>query len=45
MFVYYTGNYVGQCKIHEFFISFNMLLCLGLTVVSVLPKVQEHMPR
>lgn len=45
MFVYYTGNYVGQCKIHEFFISFNMLICVGLTVVSVLPKVQEHMPR
>ena len=45
MFVYYTGTYVGECKIHEFFISFNMIICVGLTIVSVLPKVQEHMPR
>jgi len=35
---------VGQCKLHEFFISFNMILCVILTVTSVLPKVQEHLP-
>jgi len=44
LFVYYTGDTTGQCKIHEFFISFNMLLCVVMSVVSVLPKVQEHMP-
>lgn len=43
-FVYYTGSHSGECKIHEFFISFNMILCFGLSVVSILPKVQEHMP-
>ena len=26
---YYTGSVMGQCKLHEFFISFNMLICLG----------------
>jgi len=41
---YYTGSVVGQCKLHEFFISFNMILCVILTVTSVLPKVQEHLP-
>jgi len=41
---YYTGSVVGQCKLHEFFITFNMLLCVVLTVTSVLPKVQEHLP-
>merc|ERR1711963_1331204 len=42
MFVYYTGEYVGQCKLHEFFVSFDMLICVGLSVTSILPKVQEH---
>ena len=41
---YYTGSVVGQCKLHEFFITFNMLLCGVLTVTSVLPKVQEALP-
>ena len=41
---YYTGSVMGQCKLHEFFITFNMLLCVVLSVTSVLPKVQEHLP-
>ena len=38
-YVYFTGAYAGQCKLHEFYISFNMILCVGLSIVSVLPKV------
>ena len=30
----------GQCKLHEFFISFNMLFCIALSVVSILPQVK-----
>ena len=41
---YYTGSVMGQCKLHEFFITFNMLLCVILSVTSVLPKIQEHLP-
>jgi len=41
---YYTGEYSGQCKLHEFFASFNLLICIGLSIISILPKVQEHMP-
>jgi len=44
-YVYYTGVHTGDCKLHEFFISFNMLICLALTIVSILPAVQEHMPK
>jgi len=45
LFVYYTGQYSGQCKLHEFFMSFNLILCVVMSVVSILPQVQEHMPQ
>jgi len=44
LYVYYTGEHAGQCKLNEFFISFNMILSLILSVVSILPKIQEHVP-
>lgn len=43
-FIYYTGQHTGDCKVHEFFISFNLILCVGISIISILPKVQEHMP-
>lgn len=43
-YVYYTGEAVGDCKLHEFFISFNMILCIILSVISILPKIQENLP-
>jgi len=43
-YVYYTGEAVGECKLHEFFISFNMILCIILSVISILPKIQENLP-
>lgn len=45
LLLYYTGVKTGECKLHEFFISFNLIVCVILSVVSVLPKVQEHMPQ
>jgi len=45
LYVYYTGEHSGQCKLHEFFISINLLIGVVLSVVSILPKVQEHMPQ
>jgi hypothetical protein len=44
-YVYYTGVHTGDCRIHEFFISFNMILCVILGVVSILPQIQEHVPK
>jgi len=43
-FGYYTGVHTGDCRLHEFFISFNMILCVILSVTSVLPVIQEHQP-
>ena len=34
--------FTGQCKLHEFFISFNMLFCIALSVVSILPQVKHR---
>eukprot|EP00095_Tigriopus_kingsejongensis_P009974 maker-scaffold17_size721972-snap-gene-5.13 protein:Tk09974 transcript:maker-scaffold17_size721972-snap-gene-5.13-mRNA-1 annotation:"hypothetical protein DAPPUDRAFT_303430" len=44
-FVYYTGQETGQCKLHEFFISFNLIICVIISVISILPKIQENMPK
>lgn len=43
LFVYYTQN--ADCGIQKFFISFNLICCIILSVVSVLPKVQEALPK
>jgi len=44
LFIYYTGESAGQCKLHEFFISINLIISILLSVVSIIPKVQEHLP-
>ncbi|KAJ8359255.1 hypothetical protein SKAU_G00157800 [Synaphobranchus kaupii] len=42
-FVFYTQP--EGCVVNKFFISFNMILCIVASVISVLPKVQEAQPR
>lgn len=42
LYVYYTGTYSGECPLHEFFISINLILCIGMSVISILPKIQEY---
>uniref|UniRef100_A0A6A7FSJ3 Serine incorporator 1-like isoform X2 n=1 Tax=Hirondellea gigas TaxID=1518452 RepID=A0A6A7FSJ3_9CRUS len=42
-FVYYTTT--ASCGLHKFFISFNMILCVIISFISIHPKVQEHQPR
>lgn len=44
-YIYYTGVHAGDCKLNEFFISFNMIICVILSIVSILPKIQEHVPK
>jgi hypothetical protein len=41
-YVYYAS--AAGCGLHVFFISFNLVLCVVASVVSLLPKVQEHNP-
>ncbi|XP_072499285.1 serine incorporator 1 isoform X2 [Notamacropus eugenii] len=42
-FVYYT--HPDGCSENKAFISVNMLLCIGASVMSILPKIQESQPR
>jgi len=41
MFIYYAG---AGCLLSKFVISINVILCIGISVVSMLPTVQERMP-
>lgn len=38
LFIFYAKP--EECQLNKFFISFNVLLCLGVSVISVLRKVQ-----
>lgn len=42
-FIFYTQP--NACAVNKFFISFNMILCIAVSVISILPKVQEAQPR
>lgn len=35
----------SECSLNKFFISFNLILCVITSIVSILPTVQEHQPR
>ncbi|NXN12353.1 SERC3 protein, partial [Indicator maculatus] len=41
--IFYTKP--DGCTENKIFISVNVILCIAVSVVSVLPKVQEHQPR
>lgn len=43
LYIYFTQP--GECMLHKFFISFNLILCFFCSVVSTLPKVQEYQPK
>ncbi|XP_060692325.1 serine incorporator 1-like [Hemiscyllium ocellatum] len=42
-YVFYTKS--EGCVENKFFISFNMILCIVVSITSILPKVQESQPR
>ncbi|XP_068148846.1 serine incorporator 1 isoform X1 [Drosophila tropicalis] len=42
LYIYFTTS--TGCGINKFFISFNMILCLAISIISVLPAVQERLP-
>ncbi|XP_069106278.1 serine incorporator 3-like isoform X2 [Argopecten irradians] len=41
-YVYYA---TGDCTLHKFFVSFNLILCLAVSILAILPFVQEVNPR
>ncbi|XP_075032920.1 serine incorporator 3 [Mixophyes fleayi] len=42
-YVYYTIP--DGCTVNKYFISINLILCVIVSVISILPKVQEHKPQ
>lgn len=42
MFAFFAGS---GCTMNRFFISFNLALCVIVTIICVHPTVQEHNPR
>ena len=40
-YVYYASDR-SNCGLHIFFITFNLCLCLILSIISILPNVREH---
>ncbi|ELT97171.1 hypothetical protein CAPTEDRAFT_153908 [Capitella teleta] len=42
-FAFYAKD--GSCGLHKFFISFNLILCAVVSVLAILPRVQEANPR
>ncbi len=42
LYIFFAGS---GCTLNRFFISFNLALCIVITVMSVHPTVQEHNPR
>ncbi|XP_018422387.1 PREDICTED: serine incorporator 2 [Nanorana parkeri] len=42
LYIYYTGS--GDCVHNKVFISLNLIFCVIVSVVSILPKVQEAQP-
>lgn len=43
-YIYYTTG-SGGCGIQKFFISFTLILCIAISVLSILPQIQEAQPR
>ncbi|XP_061865023.1 serine incorporator 3 isoform X2 [Colius striatus] len=42
-YVFYTKS--DDCTENKFFISINLILCIAVSFISILPKVQEHQTR
>ncbi|KAI4464280.1 serine incorporator [Holotrichia oblita] len=43
LYVYFT--HASSCDLNKFFISINLILCVIVSAVSILPAVQEKLPR
>ncbi|XP_027707360.1 serine incorporator 3 [Vombatus ursinus] len=43
LYVFYTKT--DACTENKLFISLNLIFCIVVSIVSILPKIQEHQPR
>lgn len=42
-YVFFTGS--SGCHLNKFLISFNLIMCFVISVISILPKIQEAQPK
>ena len=45
LFVFFTKASDNSCSTQKFIISFHLILCVIISVLSILPQVQERQPR
>eukprot|EP00794_Sanderia_malayensis_P013728 gene13728-15160_t len=45
LYVYFTKAANDNCSLQKFVISFHLILCVIISALSILPKVQERQPR
>ncbi|XP_058116251.1 serine incorporator 1 isoform X2 [Anopheles ziemanni] len=43
LFVYFTQ--ADDCSLNKFFITINLILCIGVSILSITPRVQEAQPK
>lgn len=43
LFVYFTQ--ADDCSLNKFFITINLILCIGVSILSISPRVQELQPK
>ncbi|KAK2575496.1 hypothetical protein KPH14_011220 [Odynerus spinipes] len=42
--LYVYSTHPSDCALNKFFISFNLILCIIISIISILPSVQKHQP-
>jgi uncharacterized protein YxeA len=43
LYIFYANS--SECSMHKFFVSFNLVLCAAVSVLSIIPRIQEVNPR
>ncbi|XP_050307610.1 probable serine incorporator isoform X2 [Anthonomus grandis grandis] len=45
LYVFFTQSESSPCSLNKFFISINLIFCVIVSVISILPAVQDKLPR
>ena len=45
MFVYFTQSSVDKCHLEKFIVSFQLIMAVVISVIAILPSVQERQPK
>lgn len=45
MFIYFTQSSTDSCHLEKFIVSFQLIMCIVISVMAILPSVQEHQPK